>query len=212
MMSDDPIVRELSGLGELRSRDDDGGTLATLHARLVDGAEADGLLDVAYRMLDSPLGPLLVARTERGLVKVSYAVEDHDVVLTRLADRISPRVLRAPARFDDVARQLDEYFAVRRRSFDLPVDLRLTTRFRRTVLEHLRVVPYGSTISYGGLAQAAGRPTAARATGTACATNPLPIVIPCHRVVRADGAVGQYVGGAAAKRQLLDLESAPEDR
>jgi methylated-DNA-[protein]-cysteine S-methyltransferase len=156
----------------------------------------------------STVGPLLLAATGQGLVRVAYAAEDHDAVLQALADRISPRVLRAPARLDPAVRQLEEYFAGRRTAFDLPLDLRLSAGFRRDVLTRLREVGYGTTASYATLAAAAGSPRAVRAVGTACATNPLPVVVPCHRVVRSDGALGNYVGGVAAKRTLLDLEAA----
>ena len=182
--------------------------LDRLTARLARAADDAGLLDVAVATADSPVGPLLLAATGQGLVRVAYASEDHDAVLQTLADRISPRVLRAPARLDAVRRQLDEYFAGRLRAFDLPLDLRLSSGFRRDVLTRLRDVAYGTTASYAALATAAGNPRAVRAVGTACATNPLPVVVPCHRVVRSDGALGGYVGGPAAKRTLLDLEAA----
>lgn len=178
-----------------------------LHARLVAEADAEGLLDVAYRTIDSPLGALLLAATDRGLVRVAYACEDHDAVLERLADQVSPRVLRAPARLDRVAAEIDEYFGGRRRTFDLRLDLRLSHGFRRTVLAHLPEIGYGQTASYATVAAAAGSPRAVRAVGTACATNPLPIVVPCHRVVRADGSIGRYLGGLDAKRTLLTLEA-----
>jgi methylated-DNA-[protein]-cysteine S-methyltransferase len=183
-----------------------------LRARLATAAAERGLLDVAYRTLDSPLGALLLAATPEGLVTVAYAVQDHEAVLAGLAARISPRVVRAGGRLDAPARQLDEYFAGRRRAFDVPLDLQLARGFRRTVLEHLREVGYGSTTSYAGLAAAAGSPAAVRAVGTACATNPLPVVLPCHRVVRSDGSPGRYVGGDAAKAALLALETPQETR
>jgi len=179
-----------------------------LHARLVADASAAGILDVAYRTVDSPLGPLLLAATEQGLLRVAYAREDHDQVLAQLASSVSARVLRAPARTDLAARELEEYFAGQRTAFDLPLDLRLSTGFRRTVLVHLADIAYGTTASYAAVAGAAGNPGAVRAVGTACATNPLPVVLPCHRVIRSDGSVGQYVGGVDAKRTLLSLESA----
>jgi methylated-DNA-[protein]-cysteine S-methyltransferase len=180
-----------------------------LRGRLVAAAEAEGILDVAYRTVDTPVGPLLLAATEQGLVRVAYPNQGHDAVLQALADRISPRVLRAPARLDPVARQLDDYFAGRRRRFDVPLDWRLSTGFRSTVLHHLATdVDYGRTASYAALAALAGNPRAVRAVGTACATNPLPVVVPCHRVVRSDGAIGNYAGGVEAKRTLLDLEAA----
>ena len=182
--------------------------LDRLTAHLALAADDAGLLDVAVTTVDTPVGPLLLAATSEGLVRVAYATEDHDAVLQSLADRISPRVLRAPARLDAAVRQLDEYFAGRRTSFDLPLDLRLSAGFRRAVLTHLPEVHYGTTASYAVVAAAAGSPRAVRAVGTACATNPLPVVVPCHRVVRSDGALGNYVGGVEAKRTLLTLEAA----
>jgi methylated-DNA-[protein]-cysteine S-methyltransferase len=182
-----------------------------LTARLGRSAEARGLADVTYRTVDSPLGALLLAATPRGLVTVAYAVQDHDSVLDGLAHRISARVLRAGSRLDDAAREVEEYFAGRRQAFDLPVDLQLARGFRRTVLDHLRDIGYGLTTSYAGLAAASGSPAAVRAVGTACATNPLPIVIPCHRVIRSDGSMGRYVGGEDAKATLLALETHQED-
>ena len=121
---------------------------------------------------------------------------------------MSPRLLEAPARLDGAARQVEEYFAGARRSFDLPVDLRLSTGFRRAVLDHLAEIGFGRTESYAEVALAAGSPRAVRAVGSACATNPLPVVVPCHRVLRSDGSLGGYVGGLDAKRTLLALEAA----
>lgn len=178
-----------------------------LHAVLAARAEAEGLLDVAYRTIDTPVGLLLLAATDLGLVRVAYAREGHDRVLAGLADAISPRILSAPARLDAVARELDEYFAGTRTLFDLPLDRRLSAGFRREVLAHLSDIPYGTTSSYATVARQAGNPKAVRAVGTACATNPLPIVVPCHRVVRSDGAPGGYAGGQATKVALLALES-----
>ena len=181
---------------------------AQLHAILVEEAERAGVLDVAYRTVDTPVGSLLLAATEQGLVRVAYDREDHDQVLARLADLISPRILRAPRRLDEVTRQLEEYFAGRRTRFDIVLDLRLSRGFRREVLVHLSEIHYGHTESYAAVAAAAGSPRAVRAVGTACATNPLPVVVPCHRVVRSDGSPGGYVGGPDAKRTLLTLEAA----
>ena len=178
-----------------------------LHARLAAAASEAGILDVAYRVVDTQLGAMLLAATEVGLVRVAYAREDHDRVLDQLADRISPRVLRAPARLDAAAREIEQYLAGRRMRFDLPLDFRLSLGFRRTVLMHLPDIAYGTTASYAALAAAAGNPKAVRAVGTACATNPLPVVVPCHRVVRSDGTIGQYVGGYETKKALLTLES-----
>jgi methylated-DNA-[protein]-cysteine S-methyltransferase len=180
-----------------------------LRAMLISRAREQNLLDVAYRTVDTPVGPLLLAATAAGLVRVAYAREDHDAVLAALARQVSPRILRDPARLDDAARQLDGYFTHRRHVFDLSLDLRLTHGFRRTVLEHLPEVGYGRTVSYAELAAEVGNPRAVRAVGTACATNPLPLVIPCHRVVRSDGTPGAYIGGPEIKRTLLDLEHSP---
>ncbi len=179
-----------------------------LHARLAPAAEAAGLLDLAYRTIDSPVGPLLLAATERGLVRVAFASQDHDRVLATLADRISPRILHAPDRLDTVAHELDEYFAGRRKTFDVALDLQLSSGFRAGVLAHLPDIAYGSTASYASLARAVGSPKAVRAVGSACASNPLPVVVPCHRVVRSDGTPGGYVGGPQAKAVLLSLEAA----
>jgi methylated-DNA-[protein]-cysteine S-methyltransferase len=187
---------------------DEAATLARLHATLERKAIDAGLLDVAYRTIDTPVGTLLLASTGIGLVRVAYDVEDHDAVLAKLADAISPRVLRAPGRLDAAARQLEEYFAKRRTTFALPVDLRLADGFRRSVLAHLRDIGYGHRETYAQVAAAVGNPRAVRAVGSTCAHNPLPVVIPCHRVVRSDGSTGQYVGGRAAKSALLELEAA----
>ncbi len=184
------------------------GQLARLRLRLEQAAETEGLLDVAYTTVASPVGPLLLAATPKGLVRVAYAVEDHDQVLDTLARRLSPRVLRAPKRLDAAARELDEYFGGRRRSFDLPLDLSLSAGFRQLVQRHLPDIGYGQTRSYGQVAALVGNPKAVRAVGTACATNPLPIVVPCHRVLRADGTPGGYAGGPDAKVTLLRLEAA----
>jgi methylated-DNA-[protein]-cysteine S-methyltransferase len=186
----------------------DDSTLTRLHERLERDADAAGVLDVAYRTIDTPVGSLLLAATTVGLVRVAYDIEDHEAVLARLADAVSPRILRAPARLDDAARQIDEYFTKRRTTFEVTVDLRLADGFRRIVIEHLRDIGYGRRESYAMVAAAIGNPRAVRAVGTACAHNPLPVVIPCHRVVRSDGSTGQYVGGPLAKSTLLDLEAA----
>jgi methylated-DNA-[protein]-cysteine S-methyltransferase len=181
--------------------------LKRLHARLERDAQAGDLLDIAYRTVDSAVGPLLLAATPLGLLRVAFANEGHDSVLQSLAARVSPRVLEAPTRLDPIARQLEEFFTGRRQGFDVALDWSLSHGFRRTVLEHLNTdIGYGTTTSYATLARLSGSPKAVRAVGTACATNPIPIVVPCHRVIRSDGAVGSYRGGPAAKRVLLDLE------
>jgi methylated-DNA-[protein]-cysteine S-methyltransferase len=194
-------------LAALYPVDDD--AITRLHARLAAAADRDGLLDIAYRTVDSPVGALLIAATPAGLVRVAFSSEGHDAVLQNLSDRISPRLLHAPKRLDAVARQLEEYFSGRRHTFDVPLDFQLSKGFRRVVLGHLAVdVGYGTTTSYGTLARLSGSPGAVRAVGTTCATNPIPVVVPCHRVVRSDGTLGGYRGGPAAKRVLLDLEGA----
>ena len=200
---EDDLIRDIE-----RAYPSDETELRRLHARLVDAAQADGLLDIGYRTVDSPVGTLLLAATQLGLVRVAYEVENHDEVLQNLADRISPRVLEAPGRLDVVARELDEYFAGRLHTFDVPLDWQLSSGFRRTVLGHLSDIDYGHTASYATVAQLAGRPKAFRAVGSACATNPLPVIVPCHRVVKSDGSMGGYLGGADAKATLLELEAA----
>jgi len=190
------------------SLDTDAADIVALRSRLTERAEREDLVDVAYRVVDSPIGPLLVAASSTGLVRVAFESEGHDAVLDRLAGQISPRIMRMPARTDDVARQLDEYFAGRRHEFDLPLDLQLVSGFRRTVISHLPDIAYGSTASYKAVAAMAGNPTAVRAVGSACSHNPVPVVVPCHRVVRSDGSIGNYLGGVDAKAALIALESA----
>lgn len=177
--------------------------------RVVERAEREGLVDVAYATLDTPLGVAAVAATERGLVRVMLPNESLDETVERIAS-ISPRVLELPARLDDERRQLDEYFAGRRREFDLPLDWRLTPTgfYRRVLRAAARKLPYGSTASYGDVAGWAGSPRAYRAAGSALGSNPIPIVVPCHRVLRAGGALGQYGGGPEMKAFLLRLEGA----
>jgi methylated-DNA-[protein]-cysteine S-methyltransferase len=202
-MSTDDLTEDLN-----RAFPDTPDQLGRLHERLAAAADRDGILDVAYRIVDSPVGSLLLAATGAGLVRVAYASEDHDAVLQSLADRISPRILSAPARLDEPARQLAEYFAGRRRGFELPLDWRLAAGFRRAVLSRLPEIGYGDTASYAAVARLAGNPKAVRAAATACATNPLPVVVPCHRVIYSDGRTGRYLGGPDAKRALLSLEAA----
>ncbi len=182
--------------------------LRALRDRLAVRAESAGLLDVAYRTVDTPVGTLLLAATVLGLVRVAYDREDFDTVLGTLADRVSPRILHAPRRLDDPARELDEYFSGRRHHFELPLDRRLSKGFRRQVLDYLPGIGYGRTASYGAVAAAVGNRRAVRAVGSACATNPLSIIVPCHRVIRSDGLVGAYLGGTDAKKVLLSLEAA----
>jgi methylated-DNA-[protein]-cysteine S-methyltransferase len=183
-------------------------TIERLHRSLEAAASRDGILDVAYRTIDTPVGPLLLAATDRGLVRVAYECEDHDKVLETIATKLSPRILRAPGRLDRAALEIDQYFTGARTSFDLPLDLSLSTGFRQSVQRYLPRIAYGQTQSYAQVAQHVGNPKAVRAVGTACATNPLPVVIPCHRVIRTDGTLGGYAGGLEAKTTLLHLESA----
>ena len=182
--------------------------LAALHARLEAAAESADVLDVAYTAIDTPVGSLLLAATPRGLVRVAYEREGHDLVLETLARRISPRILRSPRRLDDAAREINEYFAGLRTRFDLPLDYSLSTGFRHLVHRHLSDIAYGHTETYQQVAMLVGNPKAVRAVGSACATNPLPVVVPCHRVLRTDGTLGGYVGGTEAKTTLLTLEHA----
>jgi methylated-DNA-[protein]-cysteine S-methyltransferase len=173
-----------------------------------DAAATAGLLDVSYDIADTPVGPLFVAMTDRGLCRISYDPEP-DRQIEQLARTFGVRVLRAQRPVDPVKRELDEYFEGRRREFDLPVDLRGRSEFSRLVLDHLARVPYGEVTTYGSLAVRSGRPRAARAVGTIMNRNPIPIVLPCHRVVGSTGSLVGYGGGLDRKRLLLDLEDAP---
>lgn len=177
-------------------------------ARLFAGrAEREGLIDVAYATIDSPLGPLLALGTERGLLMLSYTDEPVDAALERVAARVSPRILEAPGRLDAARRELDEYFSGRLRRFGIPIDWSLISGYARAVLEATRAIPYGGAMSYSEVSAAAGNPRGARATGNALGSNPIPIVIPCHRVLRSGGAIGGYTGGLDRKRFLLALEA-----
>jgi methylated-DNA-[protein]-cysteine S-methyltransferase len=182
--------------------------LPELKRRVAAAADAGELLDVAYAHVDSPIGELLLAATPRGLVRVGFPGEDEDITLGRLATRISPRILKRPERLDRARRELDEYFAGRRREFDLELDWQLTAGFRRRVLEETARIPFGETSTYTAMARAAGSPRAHRAAGSALGSNPLPVVVPCHRVLRIGGALGGYGGGLDVKETLLRLEGA----
>lgn len=182
----------------------------SLHT-LADRAAAEGLLDVAYASAESPFGPLLLARTERGLVRVGLPNQDADELLDDLAARVSPRVLEAPARLDEARRQLELYFEGRLDRFQLPVDWRLSEGFRLRVLRAIAAIPYGETRSYTEMAARAGNERAVRAAGTACGRNPVPLIVPCHRVLRSGGALGGYGGGLPMKRALLRLEGVLAD-
>lgn len=180
-----------------------------LAERFAARAEAEGLLDVAYTVDDSPVGPLLLAATRRGLVEVGYeGQKELDFYLERLTRKVSPRVLEAPARLDPVRRELDEYFAGRRHEFDIPLDWSLTKGFTQRILRATAKVPYGAVSTYRQMAAKAGNERAVRAAGNALGANPIPIVVPCHRILRTGGALGGYGGGPLRKEFLLRLEGA----
>jgi methylated-DNA-[protein]-cysteine S-methyltransferase len=180
-------------------------------ARLAARAHEEGLLDVAYTVEDSPLGPLLLASTGRGLVELGYeADKELDFMLERLATKVSPRVLEAPARLDPVRRELEEYFEGKRLDFDIPLDWSLTKGFTRRVLRATAKVPYGQVSTYRQVATKAGNERAVRAAGNALGANPIPIVVPCHRILRTGGSLGGYGGGVPRKEFLLRLEGALE--
>ncbi|HEX5763103.1 MAG TPA: methylated-DNA--[protein]-cysteine S-methyltransferase [Solirubrobacterales bacterium] len=178
--------------------------------RLTERAAAEGLLDVAYASADSPFGPLLLAVTPQGVVRIGLPNQDTEALLEDLATRVSPRVLEAPQQLDEVRRELDLYFEGKRTDFDLPLDWRLTQGFRREAQRAIARIPYGQTRSYTEIAASAGNERAVRAAGTACGTNPLPIVVPCHRVLRTGGALGGYGGGLPMKEALLRMEGVLE--
>ena len=174
---------------------------------LAERAAEEGLLDVAYTSVDSPLGLLVVAATPKGLVRVSYTeFRGEDDVLEDLARRVSPRVLEAPAKLDPVRRELDEYFDGHREDFDIPIDWSYLAGFTREVLRATAAIPFGDVSTYAGVAEAAGSPRAVRAAGNALGANPMPVVVPCHRVLRTGGALGGYTGGLERKEFLLRLE------
>jgi methylated-DNA-[protein]-cysteine S-methyltransferase len=176
--------------------------------RLSERITAEGLADVSYAPVDSPFGTLLLAATKRGLVRLAFPEEGIDPVLERLASRVSPRIVQAPAPLDQVRRELDEYFEGRRRSFELQLDWALVGPFGRRVLGAAAEIPYGGVLSYAQVAAEAGSPRGSRAAGNALGANPIPIVVPCHRVLRSGGALGGYAGGPQRKRWLLELEGA----
>jgi methylated-DNA-[protein]-cysteine S-methyltransferase len=174
--------------------------------RFAERAAAEGLVDVAYAGADSPFGRLLLAATPRGLVRVGLPNQAADELLGELAAKVSPRVLEAPGRLDQARRELDRYFEGELREFDLPLDWSLSQGFRRRALEAIAAIPYGETGTYSTVAGRAGNPRAVRAAGSACATNPIPLVVPCHRVLRLSGGLGGYAGGLPMKESLLELE------
>jgi methylated-DNA-[protein]-cysteine S-methyltransferase len=175
-----------------------------LEARIAE----EGLADVGYATVDSPFGTLHAAATKRGLVRLAFPEEDEDTMLEALARRLSPRILESPKMLDPVRRELDDYFAGRRRGFELPLDWSLVGPFGRRVLRVTADIPYGGSLSYAEVAAEAGSPRGSRAAGNALGSNPIPIVIPCHRVLRSGGALGGYGGGLDRKRWLLELEGA----
>ena len=182
--------------------------VGAMRARLAKRAADEGLLDVAYGILDSPLGPLTVMVTPRGLVRLSYGDEAIEAQLDELAERVSPRILEAPQRTDAVRRQLDEYFEGNRHAFDVAIDWGLVRGFAGEVLRATARIPFGHVSSYREIATDAGSPNAYRAAGNALGSNPIPIVVPCHRVLHSSGGLGGYTGGLDRKRFLLDLEGA----
>jgi methylated-DNA-[protein]-cysteine S-methyltransferase len=201
-----PGDAEMRGLGERLRR---AGTtdVAELVEAALRRADAEGLVDVGWVVEDTPIGPLTLAATAAGVVRIGFGHED--LVLDELASEVSPRVVHLPARLDEVRRELEEYFEGRRQRFQVSVDRRLSRGYRRAVLEALsREVPYGQTVSYKELAERTGNPKASRAVGSAMATNPIPIVVPCHRVLRTGGSLGGYGGGLDTKVWLLRHEGA----
>ena len=180
--------------------------VARLRAALAARAAAEGTLDVAYGTYDSPLGPLTLMVTPHGLVRLSYPGEGIAEQLDEIADRVSPRILEAPERTDAVRRELDEYFAGTRHAFKVPIDWQLVRGFAGDVLRATARIPFGAVSSYREIATAAGSPNAYRAAGNALGSNPIPIVVPCHRVLHAGGGLGGYTGGLERKRFLLTLE------
>lgn len=174
--------------------------------RLAERAQSEGLLDVAYATIDSPFGPLLIAATPKGLVRVNLPAYDPEETLEELAARVSPRVLEAPASLGEARRELELYFEGKLTEFELPIDWQLTGGFRGKVQRAINRIPYGQTRTYADMARSAGNERAVRAAGTACGSNPIPIVVPCHRVLRSGGGLGGYGGGLPMKEALLKLE------
>ncbi len=205
MITTDDIGARLGALATADS-DEVGPAVADLVAAALARADADGLVDVAWEVQDTPIGPLTLAATEAGVVKIAFGADDAEV--DEIAATVSPRVVRLPRRLDVVRRELDEYFAGRRHDFDVPLDRRLSHGYRLAVLEELSRVRFGETVSYKDLAERTGHPKASRAVGTAMATNPIPIVVPCHRVLRTGGGLGGYGGGLDTKAWLLRHEGA----
>jgi methylated-DNA-[protein]-cysteine S-methyltransferase len=208
MTTTDDIAVRLAGLTTDPAGEGPEGldTVADLVAQALARADADGLVDVAWAVEDTPIGPLTLAATTSGVVKIAFGADES--ALAELAATVSPRLVRLPRRLDGLRRELDEYFAGRRRDFDVGLDRRLSHGYRLAVLEELSRVRFGETVTYKDLAQRTGHPKASRAVGTAMATNPIPIVVPCHRVLRTGGALGGYGGGLDTKAWLLRHEGA----
>lgn len=190
--------------------------MSTATKKAIEGFKAraaeEGLLDVSYTTTDSPFGRLLLAKTKRGLVRVGLPNQDTDQLLADLSARVSPRVLEAPAELDEVRRELDLYFAGKLDSFDLPLDWQLSSGFRQRVLRAIDRIPYGQTRTYTEMARKAGNERAVRAAGSACGSNPIPLVVPCHRVLRTGGTLGGYGGGLPMKQSLLELEGVLDEK
>lgn len=201
------LKRVLGGLA-------DRGDTERLAQATVERAGREGLIDVAYTTIDTPFGETLVAQTDRGLIRVAFphrrgeTTRDWEALLEEISEVVSPRILEAPARLDDARRQLDEYFEGKRKDFDLDLDWRLTRGFQSKAIRQIARIPYGRTLTYTQLAKKAGSPRAVRAVGTACGANPLPPIVPCHRVLPASGGIGNYGGGPDMKKALLKLEGA----
>lgn len=174
---------------------------------IAEETERQGTLDVAYCYIETPLGRLLLAATKVGISRVAFESEDHNKVLDQLNEAISVRLFEAPRRLEPAVKQITEYFEGTRQTFDLPLDLCLSSGFKSKVLQSLHTIDYGNTESYGSFAEIIGNARASRAVGTACATNPIPIIIPCHRIIRSTGEIGEYIGGTQAKKFLIDHEN-----
>ncbi len=198
------LRREARSVEGTRAREE----AAAAARRLAERAAAEGLADIAYARVDSPFGALTVASTRRGVVRLAFPEEPVDAVLARLASRVSPRIVEAPSRLDGVRRELDEYFGGDRRGFEMALDWTLIGPFARRVLGETSAIPYGGKLTYAEVAGRAGSPRGSRAAGNALGSNPIPIVIPCHRVLRTSGALGGYAGGLERKRWLLEHEGA----
>jgi methylated-DNA-[protein]-cysteine S-methyltransferase len=205
MSKGDANTKELAAA--LRTPDLDDAAAASAD-RLAHRADEKGLLDVAYASADTPLGPMLVAGTRRGLVRVAFPREREEDILFELAESVSPRILHSPARLDEVRREMEQYFEQRRDRFEVRLDWRLTHGFYRVVLRATKRVPYGETMSYAEIAARAGRPMAFRAAGSALGSNPMPLIVPCHRIIASGGGLGGYGGGLDVKEYLLELEGA----